>query len=261
MFSSATARFRRPRLVAASLALAGLALACLAGCAAPIPGGISDPHEAQNRAVHQENVALDRTVVRPVATAYGTSVPRPIRTGLSNFATNLSLPGSVFNSLLQLRPGDAAQNTTRFLINTTIGIGGLFDPATPMGATEVDTDFGETLRVWGVAEGDYVELPLLGPATERDAVGRIVDIFFDPLGFVAFSTDGRYVLATSKMLSGFDARYENAELIDSILYESADSYAQARQIYLQNRRFKLGRGAQPDYFDPYEDPYANPDAQ
>ncbi|MGC9420617.1 MAG: MlaA family lipoprotein [Rhodovulum sp.] len=238
--------------------MACLVLAALAGCAAPIPSGINDPHEAQNRAVHRENVALDRSLVRPVATAYGRSVPGPIRAGLSNFSSNLSLPGAVINSLLQLRPGDAVQNTTRFLINSTIGIGGLLDPATPMGATEIETGFGETLHVWGVREGDYVELPILGPSTERDAVGRIVDLAFDPLGLVSLSSDGRYALASVKAAAGVDARYENGEVIDSILYESADSYAQARQIYLQNRRFQLGRGATPDYFDPYEDPYADP---
>lgn len=247
----------RNRVVRPSLLAAGLVLIVLGGCAAPIPTGISDPHEAQNRAVHRENVALDRSLLRPVANAYGTTLPRPVRTGVDNFASNLSLPAAVINSLLQVRPGDAAQNTVRFLINSTIGLAGLFDPATAIGATKVETDFGETLHVWGVPEGDYVELALLGPATERDAVGRIVDILLDPLGIVAFSTEGRYGLAAVEAASGVNARYKNAELVDSILYDSADSYAQLRQLYLQNRRFRLGRGAVPDYFNPYEDPYAD----
>ncbi|TCO73496.1 MlaA family lipoprotein [Rhodovulum euryhalinum] len=228
----------------------------MAGCAAPIPTGLSDPHEAQNREMHRANVALDRTVVRPASIAYGSVVPRPMRTGLGNFASNLSLPGAVINSLLQLRPGDAAQNTTRFLINSTIGIGGLFDPATAMGATAITTDFGETLHVWGVAEGDYVELPVLGPSTGRDTLGRVVDFAMNPLRHLPHA-DQRDTAAGSRALSGLNQRYERRDLVDSILYDSADSYAQSRQIYLQNRRFQLGRGAQPNYFDPYEDPYAD----
>ncbi|WP_243695838.1 MlaA family lipoprotein [Rhodovulum marinum] len=250
-----TDRLRWPRHVAAAAALA-----VLAGCAAPIPGGVSDPYEVQNRGVHDFNVALDRALVRPAATSYGRVVPDPVRTAFSNFSANLSLPGKVLNSLLQLRPGDAAQNTTRFFVNTTIGLGGLLDPATPMGAPEIDTDFGETLHVWGVAEGNYVELPFLGPSTGRDTLGAVVDLAINPLGHLP-RADQRETATGLRVLSGLGARYDRSELIDSILYDSADSYAQTRQTYLQNRRFQLGRGATPDYFDPYEDPYADPDAQ
>ncbi|WP_254813755.1 VacJ family lipoprotein [Rhodovulum sp. ES.010] len=233
-----------------------VAVAMLSACGpANIPAGIEDPYEAQNRKAHADNVAFDRTVLRPVSMAYGRTVPGPVRSGIGNVAANLSLPEAVINSLLQLRPGDAVQNTTRFLINSTIGIAGLFDPATAMGAPAVETDFGETLYVWGVPEGSYTIFPLIGPSTGRHAVGRVVDFAFDPLGFLALSQEGRYVAASTGVLSGVNVRYERTETIDSVLYDSADSYAQTRQIYLENRRFKLRRGAAPEYFDPYEDPY------
>ncbi|TCM83569.1 MlaA family lipoprotein [Rhodovulum steppense] len=240
--------------------LPAAALVLLAGCAAPIPSGISDPYEAQNRAVHRGNVALDRSVVRPTSMVYGRTVPGPVRTGISNVASNLSLPAAVVNSLLQLRPGDAAQNTTRFLINTTIGLGGLLDPATPMGATQIETGFGETLHVWGVAEGNYVELPLIGPSTGRDAVGTVVDVALSPTVVLLRAERLRAAVGTG-ILSQLGRRFDRSNLVDPLLYESADSYAQSRQIYLDNRRFRLRRGADPDYFDPYEDPYDDPAAQ
>lgn len=237
-----------------------VALALSACSPATSPSGIVDPNEAQNRAVHRANKALDRGLVRPVSAAYGQAVPAPVRTGIGNVAANLSLPGKVANSLLQLRPGDAAQNTTRFLINSTIGLGGLFDPATPMTATEIDTDFGETLYVWGFAEGSYVELPLLGPSTSRHTVGRVVDLALNPLS-PFLSPEAQTGRTAVRVLSRVGDRHDNSELIDSLLYDSADSYAQLRQIYLQNRRNTLRRNGDPGYFNPYEDPYEDPYGQ
>lgn len=235
------------------------AMLTVAACARPDPPtGIVDRHEARNRSVHERNIAADRAFWRPVSQAYGRTVPPPVRRGINNFAGNLSLPQAVVNNLLQVRPGDAAQNATRFVVNSTIGVLGVFDPATAMGAPAIETDFGETLFVWGVPEGNYVEHPVFGPSTERDTFGNLVDFFTDPLGFLTFAQEARWGLASVGIVSAIDARYENAGLIDSVLYESADSYAQTRQAYLDNRRFRLGRGAEPDYFDPYEDPYADP---
>ena len=226
-----------------------------------MPTGIDDPYEAQNRQIHEFNSAVDRAVYRPVAMAYGNNVPQPVRKGLDNFATNLSLPSAIMNNLLQARIGDAAKNTGRFFVNTTVGLLGFLDPATPIGLTREDADFGETLYVWGFSEGSYVEMPFLGPSTSRDTAGFFVDFFTDPLGFVAFSQEGRYALAVTGGVPYVEYRYDNRDLLDSVLYDSADSYAQTRQIYLQNRRFELGGAEQNDYFDPYEDPYADPYAQ
>lgn len=227
----------------------------LTACATPEgPAGIHDPAEPVNRAVHGVNKGLDRAVVRPASKAYGAVMPAPARAGLSNAASNLSLPKSAINKLLQGKLDDAAANAARFLFNSTIGIAGLFDPAKTIGLEARDSDFGETLHVWGVGEGAYVELPLLGPSTSRHAVGRAVDFVMDPVGGIASHPEREIVIGT-RVGSGLNTRHELESAIDSVLYESADSYAQSRLIYLQNRRFKLGGTQEETQFDPYEDPY------
>ncbi|PTN03001.1 phospholipid-binding lipoprotein MlaA [Rhodovulum imhoffii] len=231
------------------------ALLFLAACAtSEPPGAIADPYEAQNREVHAANRAIDRQIVRPVSQGYGRIVPGAVRQGVSNFSDNLSLPGTVVNNLLQARPGEALQNTGRFLFNSTIGIAGVFDPSSSIGLYEKKADFGETLHVWGVGAGNYVELPLMGPSTERDVVGKVVDAVLNPMSLVltpAARTAGRVAWVGEQI----GERYTYSDAVDSVLYESADSYAQARSLYLQNRRHELGGGEAPDYFDPYEDPY------
>lgn len=135
---------------------------------ATLPPGdqVDDVYEEQNRAAHEFNLALDRAILSPTSEAYGEGVPEPVRQGVTNFASNLNQPSYVLNNLLQLRLGDAAQNTLRFAINSTLGIGGLFDPATAMGVAAQETDFGETMHIYGVPEGSYAVIPVLGPTTE-----------------------------------------------------------------------------------------------
>jgi phospholipid-binding lipoprotein MlaA len=130
-----------------------LVLLALSACSAPAPSGIDDPYEGFNRKVHGFNTAVDKNVLRPLAAGTSKIVPEPVSRGVTHFADNLSLPAAVVNDLLQFNIGDAAHNTMRFLVNTTVGIGGIFDPATAAGAPERPTDFGETLHVWGMAEG------------------------------------------------------------------------------------------------------------
>lgn len=235
---------------------ATVVLLALAGCARPpAPVGVDDPDEAQNRKIHAFNKAVDSRVLSPAANVYG-NVPEPLRQGVANFADNLEVPGEVVNNLLQGRPHHALENTFRFAVNTTVGIGGLFDPASAMGVQGKSTDFGETLHVWGAPEGAYVELPLLGPSTSRDTLGMIVDIALDPVGHLVPEPE-RYIATAASVASTIGDRYRYSETVDSILYDSADSYAQARLLYLQNRRFELGQtGGEDDFFDPYEDLYA-----
>lgn len=241
-------------MVAAALSI----LFLLDGCGpAPAPTGIYDPHEAANREVHNLNKAIDRALVDPASNAYGKSVPGPLRQGVQNFADNLDAPGDVVNGLLQGRPGPALANTARFVINTTVGIGGLFDPAKAMGIQRKSTDFGETLHVWGFAEGAYGELPLLGPSTTRDTVGRVVDVALNPLRLALPAREGNITTAAS-VASRLGDRFKFGNTVDSILYDSADSYVQARLLYLQNRRFELGQdvgGAtgEDGFLDPYEE--------
>ncbi len=236
----------------------------LAGCAArtgPAAPEFDDPLEPMNRAVHELNRGLDRVAVRPAAKVEGAILPEPLRRGISNVAATLDLPGDIANQLLQGRIFDAATNTLRLGANLTLGLGGLVDFASAAGMPKLETDFGETLAVWGVGEGPYLVLPALGPSTLRDAVGEVVDIAFDPVGRVLHGRDAR-ATTLLRLIARIDRRGRFGGTVDSVLYDSADSYAQLRLLYLQNRRYELqkhgiaGGDAAADSFDPYEDPYA-----
>lgn len=234
-----------------------LCLGILSACGAPeVATQINDPKEEFNRSVHKINLDLDRAIVRPASNIYGEVLPQPVQRGVANVAQNLNVPGDVLNNLLQVRIGQAVQNTSRFLINSTLGIAGIFDVASLMGVAAAPTDFGETLYYWRVPEGSYAEMPIAGPATSRHAAGRIVDLLINPVSILVPAPEN--VIGTGVAVAdAFGSRYRNSDLIDSVLYESADSYAQARLLYLQNRRFTLrGGDIGDDYFDPYEDPDA-----
>ncbi len=240
-------------------ALAAFALLGLGACSTAQPGvEFSDPYEAQNRKVHDFNVAFDKALFsKSDDTEKKSGIPAPVLRTVSNFGGNLGLPGKVLNSVLQGRPEPAVKNTFRFLVNSTLGLGGIFDPASSsFGLPETDTDFGETLHVWGASEGAYLELPILGPSTERDAAGKVVDHLIDPLGFILPRPESTYVTG-AKIASKVSDRLRFGDTVDSILHESADSYAQTRLLYLQNRRFELGMETttDADAYDPYEDPY------
>jgi phospholipid-binding lipoprotein MlaA len=157
------------------------ALLCLlmlfAGCAS-IPSGKPDPRdpwERFNRASFKFNDALDRAIAKPVAKGYVKVTPRVVRTGISNVFNNLNTVTTIVNDTLQGKLGQAGRDSGRFLLNTTLGLGGLFDPATSAGLENNDEDFGQTLGKWGMGPGPYLVLPLLGPSTIRDAPARIVD--------------------------------------------------------------------------------------
>lgn len=223
---------------------------------------INDPYEGMNRRVHEFNKGLDRRVIGPVAKRIkGEDDPadagKPGAMDLvTNMGSNLSLPGKVVNGLLQGRPGPAIDNAARFVVNSTLGLAGMFDPAgNEFGVPETDTDFGETLAVWGVPEGPYVELPVLGPSTQRDAFGKVIDVVIDPLVHVL--TTPQVVLAyglRAGSKAGDRARF--GDTVDSVLQDSADSYAQTRLIYLMHRRHDVGE--ERDDIDPYAE--SDPDA-
>lgn len=244
--------------IAAAVSLCGV----VAGCAGtPGADGVNDPYEPANRQVHAFNRGVDRVLVGPAAKGYGTVVPEPAQRVVGNVARTLDLPGDIANNLLQANLEDAATNSLRLAVNLTMGVAGLFDAATALGLPQAPTDFGQTLAVWGVGEGVYLEVPLVGPSTARDATGTVVDVVLNPTRLAL--PDREATAATlAKLFSRLGDRNRYAETVESILYESADSYAQARLLYLQNRRFELGQaapgsaGEDDAFIDPYEDPYA-----
>lgn len=228
----------RPLVIATALVSAVL----LSGCAArtaeqKASGEIFDPYENTNRSIHAFNVGVDKAVFRPASKGYVTIVPEPIVDSFNHFAHNLSMPSMMVDSLLQGKFKQAGIALARFTINSTVGFAGLADPASDFEIPDVDTDFGETLYVWGFDEGAYVELPLYGPSTTRDAVGVVVNLFTNPLDYsdVPPKNIGLYAEVVKRM--GERGRY--SDTVDAMLYGSADSYAQLRTLYLQNRRFDL----------------------
>lgn len=228
----------------------------LAACATrDAATGINDPYEAANRARFKTIVEVDRVIIRPTSQAYGAIVPEPARSGVSNLSSHLGLPADFVNNVLQGDVKAASTNFLRFGVNTLFGFAGLLDPATEMGLPRDRADFGQTLHVWGAKEGAYVVLPLLGPSTTRDAVGSFVDLFTNPLSYALSRPESR-ILPAAKVGSRLGDRYRFTGTVDSILYDSADAYAQSRILYLQSRRFELGGGTSDEYVDPYEDPYA-----
>lgn len=244
-----------PRSRRAGPALLLTAILLIAGCAAPdstATRDIFDPFEAENRKMHEFNRGLDQALIRPVSKGYTSVVPDDIETGVVRFAENLSLPADIVNNILQLNMRGAFQDGARLLVNTTVGLGGFFDPASEMGMPPpTNTDFGETLHVWGAREGAYIELPLLGPSTTRRTFGYFVDLFTNPLTYV-FDSPENLIGTAAGVASGLSRRERYSGTIDQVLYESEDSYALSRSIYLQNRRFKLGGTSDAGYTDPYD---------
>lgn len=237
-------------------AMTGLVVAlALSACSVPdTPTDIHDPYEQVNRKTHAFNKAADRVFFRPASQAYGGGLPAPVRKSLSNAASNLDIPRSTVNHVLQGEMEDAIHTTFRFLVNSTLGVFGLFDPAASFGLEPRKTGFGDTLAVWGTEEGAYLELPLFGPSTERDAVGKVVDILANPI--TVFGKDADEIAAATSLPSVLDSRFAYAATLDSMLYDSADSYAQLRLSYLESRRFQLsGQGSAGNAFAPYEDLY------
>ena len=249
-----------------------LLVATLSACATPegyvARDGINDPFEERNRKVHAFNKSIDQAILRPASRGYNKVLPPEMRMMVNNFSDNLSGPGLVVNNLLQGNFKGAITNTYRFALNSTLGFAGLVDVAEMAGVSEVDTDFGETLHVWGVGEGHYVETPFRGPSTERDTVGMVVDFFTNPLSYAMSGTTNEYRQGV-RVLDIVGDRGRFGDTINSVLYDSADSYAQSRLIYLQSRRFALGRSGDATYddpyaigtTDPYDDPYEDPYAE
>jgi phospholipid-binding lipoprotein MlaA len=239
-------------------AIAGLAAVFgLSGCVTLPPGSVrspQDPWESWNRGVYKVNDKLDHAVARPVARTYVRAVPAPARTGVSNFFSNLRTPRDMINDALQGKFLAAGNDLARFLLNTTVGVGGLLDPATAVGLDHNNEDFGQTLGVWGVHPGPFLELPLLGPSDLRDGPARIVDAYTNPETYIAAWDIKIPVYA----LDLVDVRTSLLSL-DDTLKNVFDPYAFIRDAYLQRRAYLVSDGKVPDeapLVDPGEDTQA-----
>jgi len=199
-----------------------------------------DPWEPLNRRVHAFNNVVDEYVASPLAHVYVEVVPRPVRLGVRNFFGNLGQPVNALNSLLQGKPAEAGQAVARFLLNSTLGIGGIFDPATDANLSRSSEDFGQTLGKWGWRQSRYVELPLFGPRTVRDVFGLIGDSPLSPLRQVEQDT----VRVFLQGLQLVDVRTQ-LFAVDSMREGATDDYALVRDAWLQRRNYQIAGDEQP----------------
>jgi phospholipid-binding lipoprotein MlaA len=190
-----------------------------------------DGLEGSNRVTFAFNEGFYHYIANPVQKGFAWVVPAPARRAVYRFFENLESPALFLNDVLQLAPLDAGKTTTRFLINSTVGVAGLFDPADALGVEKHDTDFGETLGVWGVPSGTYVVIPLLGPSTARDTFGELVDGVLHPTMWF-LSPVQQVLLRTSDGLSAYDVERER---LDALRATSVDFYAAIRSAYLMDR--------------------------
>ena len=208
------------------------------------PKPVKDCFETVNRGMFAFNQALDNVIFEPVAKGYR-YIPSPIRTGTSNALSNLSNLITIPNNLLQGDVGMAGVNTIRFVLNTTLGILGIWDPAQVLGFEKKEKeDYGQTLGSWGIGPGCYLVLPVLGPSTVRDAVGTFANfVGGDPWYNVTVTNDTNYFKEsdyyTTRITSGVDYRAKNIESFDNLEKNSIDFYASIRSLYLQDRQQRI----------------------
>ncbi|WP_323119156.1 MlaA family lipoprotein [Burkholderia alba] len=235
------------RIMTAALA----ASAFLGGCATGPERHPGDPLEPMNRAIFKFNDAVDQTIAVPIAKGYQKVTPSPVRTAVSNFFSNLGDLGNIANNLLQLRVTDATEDLMRVAMNTVFGVAGLIDIATPAGLPKHHQDFGLTMARWGVPAGPYLVLPVFGPSSLRDGVGRAVDVRFNLLNYI--EPAARNPMYIAQFIS---ARSDLLGATDLLQQAALDKYSFVRDAYTQQRRsmtYKSGQGDQnalPDYGDP-----------
>jgi phospholipid-binding lipoprotein MlaA len=237
-----------------------LLVAVVSGCASQ-PASFSDdpdPWEGVNRPIFAFNRGLDKVLIRPAARAYDSVLPSPAKTGVTNFFKNLDEPFNALHCLLQGKPRLAGNAAARFVLNTTVGLAGLFDVAARSGVEGPDgerglrrheEDLGQTLAVWGVPAGPYLMLPLLGPSSARDVTQRVEQFLFNPLRYVTTAEQRRPLIA----LRILDVRSRLLPLDDAI-NSAVDPYAFVRSGYIQNRTFEIFDGDPPidDLYDEYD---------
>ena len=230
-------RHTLPRLAATALLLLTLSACATTSTQTADP---RDPFEPINRVSYAVNDGLDRALVKPAAKAYKTVMPQFVQTGVSNVFSNAKYPVTLVNNALQGKFGAAANDAGRFLLNSTVGLGGLLDPATAAGLDRNDEDFGQTFGVWGIGTGPYFVIPLFGPTTLRDGFGSIADDFAEPRSYLDDSRTRWSLWAVDK----FETRVRLLDA-DTVLERSGDPYAFVRSAYLQRREFQVLDGNMP----------------
>lgn len=225
--------------LAKRVAVGAFVVALLGGCATAA-NNPKDPYEGFNRAMFTVNEGID-AVIKPVAKGYDAAAPLPVRAGIGNFFGNLQDVWTAFNNFLQGKGGSGFSDVGRVVINTTLGIGGVFDVASEMGLEKHAEDFGQTLGKWGVADGPYFYWPLIGPRTTRDTVGFAVDSYADPVGKID-DVSTRNTLAGVRLVDVRASLLPTDKVIEAAAF---DKYVYIRDAYLQNRRSEIYDGNVP----------------
>ena len=246
------------RAASAWSGVAAVLLCLMAGSAAVQAQEVSDPLEPLNRAVFSFNLQADEWLFEPVARAYRFVAPQPVRQSVSNFLANLRSPVVFANDLLQGERERAGITLGRFMINSTLGVFGLFDAASVFGYQGHYEDLGQTLGVYGVPDGPYLMLPLLGPSNLRDTTGRVGDYFINPLNSCCITPDDRYAIFGTTAVS---ERESSIELFDDLRSNSLDLYATLRTVYTQRRAAEIRNGAPAANPDNYNDIFKDEDSQ
>jgi len=235
------------------------ALACatclMVGCAA-IPAGVepspNDPWEPFNRSVFEFNENLDAYLLKPVVTGYRFVLPEFVREGIYNFFSNYNDIYTALNNLLQGKPNDAFHDLMRVVVNTTFGLGGLIDMATPGGLEKHKEDFGQTFGVWGIPSGPYVVLPFFGPSSVRDTFGTVADLESDYLFGYVKNIGVRNSVTGLRVVNTRNTYYEAGDLLEGA---AIDKYSFMRDAYIQRRQYQINEGREDD--EPPMPPYEN----
>lgn len=218
-----------------------------AGCASSGSNNSGDPHESMNRKFYNFNDSIDKNFIEPVAKGYVDVTPEPVRDGVTNFFDNVGYLNTIANDLLQGKIGQFFQDSGRLVVNSTIGLGGLFDPATSMGLPQNNEDLGQTFGTWGAEEGAYLTLPLMGPSSYRDIGSPVMGILLNPITYLTAP-----ITIPVGMVSAVNAR---ANLLDATRIRdqaALDPYTFVREAWRQQREFEIYDGNPPgDGFEEY----------
>jgi len=237
--------------------ITAIALVSLSACSAVGPHNVKtavtapsqDSYVGVNKAIHDFNKGFDQVIFRPISKGYKAVTPKPVRKGFSNFLSNLFEPWTAINEVLQLNFKGAFHTTKRFVVNSTMGLGGIVDTASKNGIDRHKEDFGQTLAIWGIKPGPYVVIPFIGPSNLRDTVGFGVDFFVEPLN-VVLHNKGRHLEAYGRTLAtALDARTRNYDALTDYI-DRPDSYPHLKLFYEQTRAYQIRNGlTAPDAVD------------